>query len=128
VAKIRREETYHLMHLDAWLARLAGSGTGEPRDRLIAALQRLWPDAMTVFTPLGGEQALLDAGILSDGLDVLAGRWLDGVRARFETLGLAVPVDVGASPTDGRGGHGADFRWLWGEFTSVYRSQPGASW
>jgi ring-1,2-phenylacetyl-CoA epoxidase subunit PaaC len=127
VAKIRREETYHLMHIDAWLTRLAG-GTGEPRDRLTAALQRLWPDAVTVFSPLGGERALLDAGILSDGLDVLAGRWLDGVRARFETLGLPVPADLGSPSAGGREGHGADFRWLWGEFTSVYRSQPGASW
>ena len=30
VAKIRREETYHLMHLDAWLRRLANGGD-EPR-------------------------------------------------------------------------------------------------
>src|SRR6188474_3874789 len=51
VGKLRREERYHQMHVDSWLARLA-STPGEPRDRLVAALESLGPDAGTVFTPL----------------------------------------------------------------------------
>ncbi len=131
VAKIRREEKYHLMHLDAWLARLAEGGD-EPRARLVAALERLWPDAPTVFTPLSddAERALLSAGILRQPLAALADHWLGGVRRRFGALGLAVPPqdELGAPPADGRSGHGEDFRWLWNEFTSVYRLEPGASW
>ena len=42
------------MHAGAWLDRLARSD-GEPRDRLLAALDELAPDAATVFTPLDGE-------------------------------------------------------------------------
>ena len=49
------------MHAGAWLDRLARSD-GEPRDRLLAALAELAPDAATVFTPLEGEAELIDAG------------------------------------------------------------------
>ena len=47
-AKMRREETYHLMHFDVWVKRLADAG-GEARQRLDAALERLWPDAAAVI-------------------------------------------------------------------------------
>ncbi len=59
--KLVREERYHLMHVNAWFGRLAGT-RGEPRDRLLAALDVLAPDAATVFTPLPGEGALIEAG------------------------------------------------------------------
>ena len=75
VAKIRREETYHLAHLDAWVGRLAGGGE-QPRSRLEGALERLWTDALTVFTPLTGdaESVLVEAGILGEPLALLAER------------------------------------------------------
>ena len=55
-AKMRREETYHLLHFDVWLRRLAEGGA-ESRTRLAAASSGLWPDAQTVFAPLAGEDA-----------------------------------------------------------------------
>src|SRR6478736_7734259 len=61
--KLVREERYHRMHAGTWLDRLARAD-GEPRDRLLAALAELAPDAATVFTPLEDEAELLDAGIL----------------------------------------------------------------
>jgi hypothetical protein len=42
VGKLRREERYHLMHVGAWLERLA-SNDGEARDRLVTALDTLGP-------------------------------------------------------------------------------------
>jgi hypothetical protein len=29
---------------------------------------------------------------------------------------------------NGRTAHSDDFRWLWNEFTMVYRAEPGAEW
>ena len=55
VAKIRREERYHLMHLDAWLERLA-THHGKPRGKALSALKELIPLAKSVFAPLPGEQ------------------------------------------------------------------------
>src|SRR6266542_3183077 len=54
VAKMRREETYHLLHVSAWLERLARGGE-EPRRRLAEALELLWPDALCVLAPLPGD-------------------------------------------------------------------------
>jgi ring-1,2-phenylacetyl-CoA epoxidase subunit PaaC len=125
IAKIRREETYHLMHVDAWLRRLAGT-PGEPRDRLLAALAQLAPDATSVFTPLPGEAALVTAGILAAPMTELRGRWLRELSLTFAQLDLPMPPS--ASDPRGREDHGDAWRSLWGELTAVRRLDPEAVW
>ena len=129
-AKMRREETYHLLHFDVWLRRLADAG-GEARERLAAALERIWPDAQAVFAPLDGEAALLGVGILPDDLETLRRRWLDRVVPILEGLALPVPAEAerAAPPAgDGRTRRSEEFTWLHGEFTMVARSDEGATW
>ena len=53
--KMRREETYHLLHFDLWLRRLAEGGE-DSHARLAAAIKALWSDAQAVFAPLAGSQ------------------------------------------------------------------------
>ncbi|MDF2733429.1 MAG: phenylacetate-CoA oxygenase, PaaI subunit [Chloroflexota bacterium] len=126
VGKLVREERYHLMHVDLWLDRLATTN-GEPRDRLISALETLGPDCGTVFTPLPGEPALLEARILRRPMAELERDWRAGVAPTLERLGLpALPAT--RDPTRGRTDHGEPFTWLHGEFTAVRRSDPGATW
>ncbi len=126
-AKMRREETYHLMHFDVWLRRLADAA-GEARGRLSAAIEQLWSDAATVFTPLAGERALVEAGILPEPLAELQARWLERVRVPLADLGLPVPPDGLQPAADGRTRRTDDFGWLHGEFTMVARSEVGATW
>ncbi len=126
VGKLLREERYHRMHAGAWLDRLARA-EGEARDRLLAALGELGPDAATVFTPLPGEPALIAAGILAAPMTELETRWRDTIRPTFANLDLPMPPPA-RDPERGRLDHGEAFRWLWGEFTSVRRSDPGATW
>jgi ring-1,2-phenylacetyl-CoA epoxidase subunit PaaC len=126
VGKLVREERYHLMHVGLWLERLATT-TGEPRDRLTAALDMLGPDSGTVFTPLPGEAALLDAGILDRPMAELEQEWRASITPAFERLGLKAPPPT-RDPARGRTDHGAAFDWLHGEFTAVRRSDPGATW
>ena len=125
-AKLVREERYHLMHINAWFVRLAAAH-GEPRDRLVAALEALSADASTVFTPLPGERALLDARIQAAPMAELEARWRAAIAPTFEAHRLTMPP-AATSPTKGREGHGAAFAWLWGEFNQVRRSEPGAVW
>ncbi len=137
VSKIRREETYHRMHMEAWVKRLAAAG-GEAYQRLSDALNTLWPDALTIFTPLDGEEELLNAGILPEPLMAIQQRWLGEVAPLVQTFGLPFPFrEAGGgryAPTfpitmdSGRTMHSDDFRWLWNEFTMVYRTEPGAEW
>ena len=126
VAKIRREERYHLLHADAWLRRLAAS-RGEARDRLVAALEALRGDAISVFAPLGGEPALLEARIMPASMAELRASWLQQAGATLAQLGLPAPDPV-ADVTRARLDHSDAFRWLWGEFTSVRRLDPVATW
>jgi ring-1,2-phenylacetyl-CoA epoxidase subunit PaaC len=125
VDKIRREERYHVMHATTWLERLA-EHPGEPRMRLLAALAELAPDAATVFTPLDGERLLVDATILTEPMAALEARWRATITPLFVRLDLPMPPP--ATMTGGRTEHGDAFRWLWGEFTSVRRSDPVATW
>jgi ring-1,2-phenylacetyl-CoA epoxidase subunit PaaC len=136
VAKMRREETYHLLHMHAWLERLAEGGP-EPRARLVAALERLWPDALCVLGGVDGEDRLVAAGVLAEPLAVVEQRWLTGLAPELGRLGLPFPFrradgrlePAVARPAQGRGPERSDdFRWLWEQFTMVRRSDPEAVW
>jgi ring-1,2-phenylacetyl-CoA epoxidase subunit PaaC len=126
IAKIRREETYHLAHAEGWLRRLA-EARPEGRTRVLAALRLLAPDAATVFTPLPGEADLVAAGILGRPSAALADEWRLGLQPLFEGLRLPIPGPA-ADPATGRTDHGDGFRWLWGEFTAVRNLDPVATW
>ena len=125
VDKIRREERYHVMHASAWFERLADRD-GEPRNRLLAALETLAPDAATVFTPLAGQELLVEAGAIDAPMGALEARWRAQITPTFVAHGLPMPPtnELG----DGRTRHGEPFRWLWSEFTMVRRDDPVAAW
>jgi ring-1,2-phenylacetyl-CoA epoxidase subunit PaaC len=124
-AKMRREETYHRMHADAWLRRLA-DGPPDARDRLVASLTRLWPDAQEVFAPLAGEEELQRHGFLPEPMRALHASWQAAVQP---VLALIVTDLPAAEPSvDGRTRRSDDFRWLHGQFTMVARSEVGATW
>ena len=126
VEKLRREERYHRMHVVAWINRLANGGS-EARRRLEAALQAQGVDAPTVFTPIEGERALLEAGILTRSMAEAEAAWRADLTTILVPLGLALPPSMEPGPS-GRREHSAAFRWLWTEFTSVRRSEGGATW
>ena len=126
VDKLRREERYPRMHLVAWVERLARGGP-EPRRRLEAALAKHGVDAPTVFTPLDGEPTLLDAGVLTRFMAEAEGAWRADLTTILVPLGLVLPPQVELTAA-GRREHSESFRWLWTEFTSVRRSEDGATW
>lgn len=126
VGKLRREERYHRMHIDTWLDRLARTA-GEPRDRLISALDALRPDAGTVFTPLQGEAILVATGLMASSTADQERAWRDAIGPTLHRLDLPIPPST-RDPARGRLDHGAAFHWLHGEFTAVRGSEPGATW
>ena len=126
VDKLRREERYHGMHLDAWLERLAMGGE-DARGRLEAALATLGPDAGTVLAPLPGETALVRHGILAQPFAVIEARWRAVTSVRLLGLGLEALAPT-RDPSHARSGHSDAFRALHADFTMVRRSEVDATW
>jgi ring-1,2-phenylacetyl-CoA epoxidase subunit PaaC len=123
--KMRREETYHRLHADAWLRRL-GEAAPAVRDRLSDSLLRLWPDAQEVFAPLAAEDELVRGGYLAEPMRVLHASWQHHAISVLEPMTGTLPR---AEPSpDGRTRRTEDFAWLHGQFTMVARSEEGASW
>ena len=126
VAKLRREERYHQLHVDAWLERLANGGA-EPRRRLTEALAAMGPDAGTVLAPVPGETALVRHGVLAEPFAAIEARWRAVTSTRLVALGLpALPPTADAAHARTR--HSDAFRALHAEFTMVRRSEAGATW
>jgi ring-1,2-phenylacetyl-CoA epoxidase subunit PaaC len=126
VGKIRREERYHRMHVEAWLERLA-TGDAEARFRLGTAFEVLSPDAASVLGPLPNELSLVMAGVLDAPFGDLDAAWRAEISPVLRRFGLAEPAPL-ADPMQARTGHSEAFHWLWGEMTSVRRLDPGATW
>jgi ring-1,2-phenylacetyl-CoA epoxidase subunit PaaC len=126
VAKIRREERYHVMHMSLWAERLAHAG-GEARSRFVAALEALAPDAPSVLATLPDEAALLAAGVLGRPMTDAAAAWRADVAGVLGPLGIRLDLAADPDPRT-RPEPSDDLRWLWGEFTSVRRSEVGATW
>ncbi len=101
--------------------------TARARDRLLAALAELAPDAATVFAPLPDEAALIEGGVLDAPMSELEGRWRASIEPVFAALDLPMPPPAG-DPDRARLDHGPAFDWLWSEFNAVRRTEPGATW
>src|SRR5262249_53075291 len=115
VAKMRREERYHRMHMDAWLERLAGTA-GEPRRRVAAALAGMGPDAGTVLAPRPGEAALVRQGLVAEPWAAIEADWraeADATLARLDLPALPLTSD----PVSARTAHSDSYRALHAEFT-----------
>lgn len=126
IAKVRREERYHVMHMTLWAERLAR--TAATRERFAVALETLAVDAATVLATPGGEAALMGAGVLTRSMADAAEEWRRDVARILGPLGMSLAPGPAPDEEDARTGHSASFAWLWGEFTSVRRSEPGAAW
>ena len=80
-----------------------------------------------MFTPLPGEERLVEAGVLAAPMAEIEARWRASITPTFVALGLPMPP-ADPSSSDGRTRHGEPFRWLWDEFTMVRRDDPVATW
>ena len=133
VEKVLGEEDYHLEYAENWVERLAADD--ESREELQAAVDRLYPHALTLFEPTDEEleQRVVELGLRSDPLVELRGEWHDRVSSFLESVGIRVPeidlpeqYDIHVSPADlpeqtGRDGDHTD-HWeaLLDEMTETY--------
>lgn len=123
---LHREEKYHLMFGEQWVQRLAQASSNS-RDRMQAALDRVWPEAEALFEAVEGDDVLTSARVITASVRAQAEQWEQEVRPKLEGLGLRTPV--GKSGVGGRvGRHSEDLRALVEEMTMVWRSEASAKW
>jgi ring-1,2-phenylacetyl-CoA epoxidase subunit PaaC len=128
VSKIRREEYYHLLHMKTWFLRLV-KGSSEAKEKVEAAVRKIWADLGDLFSFGKAEEVLLKEGILSFGSSELRRRWEDRMRTVFAEAGLEWPGEVPAPTLNGRlGEHTDELRSLIDTMTEVYRLDPAARW
>ena len=125
-AKMRREEHYHLAHMQTWFGKLddrVARGTRAFRRRArtpLAGHARPLRAHPRRRRPAGRRHAApVDGGA--------GARWEAAIRPMLEAAGVNLPTTVIAGPPRGGGMH-PDFAWLWNEMTMVYRLEPGATW
>ena len=130
VGKVLTEE-YHLEYAGNWLERLAAEEQG--RKRLQAALDRLYPHALTLFEPVDAdaEARVVEMGVREASLADLREAWDDRVRSTLEGHGLEVPAldaDADGRPSPERlpehlgrdGDHTEHWPTLFEEMTATY--------
>ena len=156
VAKVRREERYHLLHADSWIRRVA-QGPVEGRTKLIAGLGDAFGEAGGIFEPFELEQEALEQGWLPLRSEEMHQRFQDVIQKMLDDLGLPAQADQADEPGEfvasssgdllepekgpaqgpesgdpGFGGrigkHSTDFYSLWETMTLQYRQNPGARW
>ena len=121
VPKVRDEEDYHREHAQSWLDRLTESA--DSRERVQAAVDRLFPHAMTLFAATAHEDEIVDAGVRTRSLSELREDWLDEVVPYLESLGVEVPEPeavVRPEPLGRDGSHTDDWLDLHEAFTASY--------
>lgn len=136
--KLRQEEKYHLIHGRIYIDRLCRAAPGS-RDRLQAALDRLFPYALGLWEPAPGEEKLAALGIVTAAAS-LQEQWLGALVPFLEGVGLSVPVARPDAPLQPyrptvapvlggrRGEHLPELTDLLAAMQGMYRSDPEAVW
>ncbi|MCO8244210.1 1,2-phenylacetyl-CoA epoxidase subunit PaaC [Haladaptatus sp. AB643] len=127
VAKVLSEENYHREHSQNWLERLTSDDEGT--ERVQAAVDRLFPYALTLFEAGDASEDIDEFGIRTDSLDSMRDQWLDVVVPFLTSLGIELPTEVEDGDIDallpehiGRDGtHTDDWADLHDEMTRTYR-------
>jgi ring-1,2-phenylacetyl-CoA epoxidase subunit PaaC len=119
---IQGEEDYHVEHAQSWIERMVLDD--DAVGRVQAALNRLYPYALTLFEPVGDVESDIEAfGIRTMSLDEMHTAWENRVEEFLTGLGLDVPTDAEVAEHIGRdNNHTDDWATLFEEMTSSYRN------
>jgi len=129
---LAREERYHGLFAETWLARLARPAE-EGRDRVQAALDAAWPGALGLLEATPADDLLRAAGLLTEAPAAQRAAWADAVRPVLTGYGLVIPeahaLNTWQAHEGGRRGvHSPEFERMLTQMTEVRRSEPEARW
>lgn len=125
-AKALKEVTYHVSWSSEWVIRL-GDGTDESHDRMLKAIEELWPFTGELFLPADYEKEAMNAGIAVD-LTSIQNEWNNKVNAVFDEATLSVPEKVFAQTGGKQGIHTEQLGYILTDLQYLQRTYPGAEW
>jgi ring-1,2-phenylacetyl-CoA epoxidase subunit PaaC len=121
--KSLKEVTYHLRWSSEWVIRL-GDGTEESRQRMLKAMDLLWPYTGELFIPAAYENDQL-TGIQ---IKSIQDKWIEKVKAIFSEAGLPYPAE-GWMHTGGKDGtHSEQLGYILAELQFMQRVYPNSEW
>ena len=122
-AKSIKETTYHVKWTSEWVIRL-GDGTAKSHQRMINAIENLWPYTGEFFMPAAYESAV-DINL---DMDVLKNKWTQKVKGIFDEATLAIPEAVFMQAGGKTGNHTEHLGFILAEMQHLQRTYPGAEW
>ena len=125
-AKSIKETTYHVKWSSEWVIRL-GDGTAESHQRMLKAIENLWPYTGEFFMPAAYEQEALIGFDLSS----IKQGWLEKTRTVLEEATLYFPSfgEAVFMQTGGKtGNHTEHLGFILAEMQHLQRTYPGAQW
>jgi ring-1,2-phenylacetyl-CoA epoxidase subunit PaaC len=121
-----KEVAYHLRHCGQWAIRL-GDGTAESRQRMLDALDELWPYTGEFFETDAIEQTLIAAKVAIDPKGLRPS--YDGTIDRFlAEATLPRPRDAWMQSGGRQGRHSEHLGHVLAELQYLQRAYPGATW
>ena len=119
--KSLKETTYHLKWSREWVIRL-GDGTTESHQRMLHAMNELWPYTGEMFIPASYEvDAETDPGSLKD-------EWSQKVNIVLEEAKLPIPEKIFMQTGGKEGRHTEYLGHLLSELQYMQRAWPGCEW
>lgn len=124
--KAIKECTYHLRFSAEWMVRL-GDGTATSRQKMQSAVDDLWMYTGELTTPSNSEQAMADAGIGSDLLQIKT-LWEAKVADILQEATLQRPAQTWMQRGGKSGRHTEHLGFLLAEMQHLQRTYPGQIW
>ncbi|MFC4619119.1 1,2-phenylacetyl-CoA epoxidase subunit PaaC [Camelliibacillus cellulosilyticus] len=121
--KIKTEHYYHLMHWETWFTQLMSS-TREARQRMTAAIERVWDDLDGLFTLGSYEEKMLAYHLVPHSKDIKMNA-LTRIQKLFD--GVNYPLQRAPEMKNGNGRNGehtSDLDHALSILSEVYRSDP----
>ncbi|MEP6700680.1 MAG: 1,2-phenylacetyl-CoA epoxidase subunit PaaC [Bacteroidota bacterium] len=120
-AKALKEVTYHLRWSSEWVIRL-GDGTEESHNRILKAIDELWPYTGELFETATFEKvATVDISLQKND-------WENKVKEIFDEATLSVPEKVNQQTGGKEGKHSEHLDNILSELQLLQRTYPGAEW
>ncbi len=124
--KSLKEVTYHLRWSSEWVIRL-GDGTEESHQRMLKAIDELWPYSDELFEAASYEQSAAKEGWGVDPSS-LKPKWEEKVKEVFSEATLQYPNKVSMKAGGNKGDHTEQLSNILADLQFMQRAYPNSEW